>query len=179
MTELETPRLKLRQWRAADLEPFASLNADPVVIEFLSRCLTRAESDEFAERVLAGRDGAARHAPRRGRGLRPSQTAGGARAPAARALPPEARGLAARLDRPGAAVAGPLRLAPSGRLAHRERDVHEVRAPHHLESERGAGRHAAQAPVERIDAVARLIVHGDDQIAGAQIRLRGRPLRLA
>src|SRR5438132_13719095 len=51
MTELETPRLKLRQWRAADLEPFASLNADPVVIEFLSRCLTRAESDEFAERV--------------------------------------------------------------------------------------------------------------------------------
>jgi len=51
MTELETPRLKLRQWCAADLEPFASLNADPVVIEFLSRCLTRAESDEFAERV--------------------------------------------------------------------------------------------------------------------------------
>ena len=45
-----TARLKLRQWRAADLEPFASLNADPVVIEFLSRCLTRAESDEFAER---------------------------------------------------------------------------------------------------------------------------------
>src|SRR5205814_2207471 len=51
MTELMTVRLKLRQWRAADLEPFASLNADPVVIEFLSRCLTRAESDEFAERV--------------------------------------------------------------------------------------------------------------------------------
>jgi len=51
MTELETPRLKLRQWCAADLEPFASLNADPVVIEFLSRCLTRAESDEFGERV--------------------------------------------------------------------------------------------------------------------------------
>src|SRR6059058_4279788 len=51
MTELMTVRLKLRQWRAADLEPFASLNADPAVIEFLSRCLTRAESDEFAERV--------------------------------------------------------------------------------------------------------------------------------
>src|SRR5438045_740629 len=51
MTELMTVRLKLRQWCAADLEPFASLNADPVVIQFLSRCLTRAESDEFAERV--------------------------------------------------------------------------------------------------------------------------------
>src|SRR5438477_9095070 len=198
MTELMTVRLKLRQWCAADLEPFASLNADPVVIQFLSRCLTRAESDEFAERVrselaqrgwglwavevreqgqfigfvgrrsppsrptsrpahrdrmapgalelgprlrhrgrpsvprfrlpepralrgrrlhrareraLAGRDGAARHAPRRGRGLRPSQTAGEAPAPAARALPPEARGLAARLDRPGAAIAGPLRAS--------------------------------------------------------------------
>jgi len=51
MTELMTVRLKLRQWCATDLEPFASLNADPVVIEFLSRRLTRAESDEFAERV--------------------------------------------------------------------------------------------------------------------------------
>src|SRR5204863_10045154 len=49
MTELMTVRLKLRQWRAADLEPFASLNADPAVIDFLSRCLTRVECDEFAE----------------------------------------------------------------------------------------------------------------------------------
>src|SRR5205807_5418743 len=83
------------------------------------------------ERTLAGRDGAARHAPRRGWGLRPSQTAGGAPAPAARALPPEARGLAARLDRPGAAVAGPLRLAPSGRLRSEEH-TSELQSPCNL-----------------------------------------------
>ena len=32
--EFETSRLKLRQWRAADREPFAALNADPRVMEF-------------------------------------------------------------------------------------------------------------------------------------------------
>ncbi|TLY85823.1 MAG: GNAT family N-acetyltransferase, partial [Gammaproteobacteria bacterium] len=48
MTQLTTRRLRLRQWRAADLESFASLNADPVVMELMPRCLTRAESDELA-----------------------------------------------------------------------------------------------------------------------------------
>ncbi len=51
MTELTTPRLTLRQWRATDLEPFAALNTDPLVMEFLPRCLSRVESDAFAERV--------------------------------------------------------------------------------------------------------------------------------
>ena len=46
--DLMTPRLRLREWRAADLEPFAALNADPAVMEFMPRCLTRAESDAFA-----------------------------------------------------------------------------------------------------------------------------------
>ena len=31
--ELETPRLRLRQWRDEDREPFAALNADPRVME--------------------------------------------------------------------------------------------------------------------------------------------------
>src|SRR5437588_428563 len=76
-----------------------------------SRALRGGRLHRARERALAGRDGAARHAPRRSRGLRPSQTPGGAPAAAARALPPEARGRAAPPDCPGAAVAGPLRLA--------------------------------------------------------------------
>lgn len=56
--EFETPRLRLRQWRASDREPFAALNADPVVMEFFPACLGREASDagidawrsQFAER---------------------------------------------------------------------------------------------------------------------------------
>jgi RimJ/RimL family protein N-acetyltransferase len=44
-TLLTTERLILRQWRDADREPFARLNADPVVREFFPRRLTRDESD--------------------------------------------------------------------------------------------------------------------------------------
>ena len=47
--ELETERLRLRQWRRSDLDPFAALNADPRVMEFFPRPLTRGESDELAE----------------------------------------------------------------------------------------------------------------------------------
>ena len=50
MTELSTPRLWLRQWRASDLEPFAALNADPAVMEFMPGCLTRTESDALVKR---------------------------------------------------------------------------------------------------------------------------------
>lgn len=49
--ELETPRLKLRQWQTADLEPFAELNADPRVMEFFPALLNRTESDAMAERI--------------------------------------------------------------------------------------------------------------------------------
>jgi RimJ/RimL family protein N-acetyltransferase len=42
MTDLTTSSLRLRQWRAADLEHFAALNADPLVMEFMPRCLSRA-----------------------------------------------------------------------------------------------------------------------------------------
>jgi RimJ/RimL family protein N-acetyltransferase len=53
MTELRTPRLLLREWREADLEPFAALNADPRVMEFFPAVLTRAQSDRFVRaRIL-------------------------------------------------------------------------------------------------------------------------------
>jgi RimJ/RimL family protein N-acetyltransferase len=53
MTELATPRLRLRQWQDADLAPFAALNADPEVMHFMPRCLERAESDTLAGRYRA------------------------------------------------------------------------------------------------------------------------------
>jgi RimJ/RimL family protein N-acetyltransferase len=43
--EIETPRLLLRQWRDSDREPFADLNADPVVMEFFPAPQDRASSD--------------------------------------------------------------------------------------------------------------------------------------
>ncbi len=51
--ELRTERLLLRRWRDADREPFAALNADQRVVEFLPGPLTRDESDERAARIEA------------------------------------------------------------------------------------------------------------------------------
>jgi RimJ/RimL family protein N-acetyltransferase len=53
MTEiaLETDRLWLRPWRDDDREPFAALNADPDVMEFLPARLTRVESDAMVDRI--------------------------------------------------------------------------------------------------------------------------------
>lgn len=51
--EFNTERLRLRQWRDADREPFAALNADPKVMEFFPAILTRAESDAIADRCQA------------------------------------------------------------------------------------------------------------------------------
>ncbi|MGJ7508631.1 GNAT family N-acetyltransferase [Variovorax sp. GT1P44] len=48
--EFDTERLRLRQWRAADYEPFAQLNADPKVMAFFPAPLSRAESDAMADR---------------------------------------------------------------------------------------------------------------------------------
>jgi ribosomal-protein-alanine N-acetyltransferase len=53
MTDLSTPRLWLRQWRARDREAFARLNADPVVMQFMAGCLTRAKSDLFVREAAA------------------------------------------------------------------------------------------------------------------------------
>lgn len=49
--ELRTTRLYLRPWRDADLAPFAALNADPAVVEYLPGPLSRAESDALVARV--------------------------------------------------------------------------------------------------------------------------------
>lgn len=45
-----TDRLILRQWRESDDAPFASLNADPEVMEHFPSVLTRGESDAMAHR---------------------------------------------------------------------------------------------------------------------------------
>src|SRR5919202_823953 len=49
MAELRTRRLLLRQWRDADLEPFAALNADPQTMRYFPAPLSREESDALAE----------------------------------------------------------------------------------------------------------------------------------
>lgn len=50
---IRTERLLLRAWRDADLAPFAELNADPAVMEYLPKPLSRAESDALASRIRA------------------------------------------------------------------------------------------------------------------------------
>ncbi|RFC31343.1 MAG: Acetyltransferase (GNAT) domain-containing protein [Candidatus Nitrotoga sp. MKT] len=47
--EFETARFFLRQWKPADREPFAALNADSRVMEFFPAQLTRTESDAIAD----------------------------------------------------------------------------------------------------------------------------------
>ena len=48
---LHTERLLLRRWREADREPFAELNADPLVMEHFPATLTRAQSDDLIDRI--------------------------------------------------------------------------------------------------------------------------------
>jgi RimJ/RimL family protein N-acetyltransferase len=49
--ELRTERLLLRRWRPSDRQPFAEMNADPRVMEFFPKLLSREESDARVERV--------------------------------------------------------------------------------------------------------------------------------
>jgi RimJ/RimL family protein N-acetyltransferase len=51
--ELRTARLRLRRWVPEDRVPFAKLNRDPRVTEFLPGVLSRTESDAVAERIEA------------------------------------------------------------------------------------------------------------------------------
>lgn len=51
---LRTQRLLLRRWQAGDLEPFAALNADPQVMEYMLAPLDRGQSDGFAQRIEEG-----------------------------------------------------------------------------------------------------------------------------
>lgn len=48
---LRTERLILRPWRESDLEPFAALNNDPIVMEHFPARQSRAESDATVGRV--------------------------------------------------------------------------------------------------------------------------------
>ncbi len=48
---LRAPRLLLRLWREADLEPFAALNADPEVRAYFPNLMTREESDASIARI--------------------------------------------------------------------------------------------------------------------------------
>ncbi len=43
--EIETPRIRMRQWRESDREPFAAMNVDPAVMEFFESTQSRAASD--------------------------------------------------------------------------------------------------------------------------------------
>ncbi|MGH7680779.1 MAG: GNAT family N-acetyltransferase [Candidatus Eiseniibacteriota bacterium] len=49
--EIQTERLLLRRWRPSDREPFAALNADPSVTEYLPTVLSRQEGDAFVTRA--------------------------------------------------------------------------------------------------------------------------------
>ena len=50
---IETERLLLRNWVDADLDPFASMNADPAVLEHFPAFPTREQSDRSARRQRA------------------------------------------------------------------------------------------------------------------------------
>ena len=52
-TGFETDRLLLRRWREPDREPFARMNADPLVMKYFSAPLTRAESDAAIDNIEA------------------------------------------------------------------------------------------------------------------------------
>jgi len=49
--QFSTERLILRRWLPGDHEPFAALNADPLVMEHFPRTLSREESDAMIGRI--------------------------------------------------------------------------------------------------------------------------------
>jgi ribosomal-protein-alanine N-acetyltransferase len=51
--EIRTARLVLRGWTDADREPYAALNADPLVMEFIGPLQTPAEASANVDRMLA------------------------------------------------------------------------------------------------------------------------------
>lgn len=50
---MRTERLLLRRWRNSDRQPFARLNADPQVMEFLPSVLSEEESNLLVDRIEA------------------------------------------------------------------------------------------------------------------------------
>ena len=55
-THLHTRRLTLRQWRDADREPFAAMNADPAVMRYFPAALDRSQSDALVDRFASSID---------------------------------------------------------------------------------------------------------------------------
>ena len=51
--ELATERLVMRRWHESDREPFARMNADPVVMRYFPQPLDRIASDLFVDRIEA------------------------------------------------------------------------------------------------------------------------------
>ena len=51
--DLRTDRLLLRRWVPADSAPFATMNADPRVMQYLPGALSHEESDRFIGRIEA------------------------------------------------------------------------------------------------------------------------------
>ncbi|MGM0896474.1 MAG: GNAT family N-acetyltransferase [Bacillota bacterium] len=49
----ESERLGFRRWKTSDRAPFAALNANPDVMEFFPKTLSRAESDALVDRIEA------------------------------------------------------------------------------------------------------------------------------
>jgi RimJ/RimL family protein N-acetyltransferase len=56
MESLSTQRLILRRWQPSDIEEFALICADPVVMEFHPKTLTLEQSKSMVERIEAGFD---------------------------------------------------------------------------------------------------------------------------
>lgn len=51
--EVTTQRLLLRGWRESDKAPYAALNADPTVMRHFPATLTREQSDQMVDRIVA------------------------------------------------------------------------------------------------------------------------------
>lgn len=51
--ELETPRLKLRQWQPDDYPAFAAMTADPQVMRYFPAVLSQEESNQMADKLAA------------------------------------------------------------------------------------------------------------------------------
>ncbi len=56
MNIIRTDRLILRPWKEEDLPSFAALNADPKVMEYFPATLSKAESDQLAQRIKTKMD---------------------------------------------------------------------------------------------------------------------------
>lgn len=48
----ETERIVMREWKDEDRKPFARMNADPMIMEFLPRPLTEGDSDKLVDRFI-------------------------------------------------------------------------------------------------------------------------------